>query len=837
MLPIGGSGIVLRLEDVLFPEQDKALKFPRPVLGNVQLIAEMIRNEIAFLSKLRHPGIVRILDYASLDSVEGYGELPFYIMEFVAGSPSTEFVTNQQTELGAFCDFVNETANIISYLHSLSPPFVHLDLKPDNIMVDASGQPIMIDLGTCKQARKEAILTIVACTLDYAHPQLARLLVKDPSDANRAKGELQRAEIDPRWDLWAFGMSVLTWLGLDRSDGTVINEVIYNSLPVYTRKYYLLLAARLLAFSSPNWLCKKVGLSEDFLKEFEVISADELCEILGRLSGVRNLLNQIPEISGLAMGTIQAAPGSHVPQTKALSEVLGHRLFRRLNSITQLGCVLQVYPGAKHTRREHSLGTYANVIRILKALYNDPYSPLFRQIITNSDCRDILLVALLHDIGQWPLAHDLEEIDRSIFDHEELTRKMLEGRWSGAKTIIFESLQSVFKEWQTNADRLKLILDAKPNTSKPRKAKLLRSIISGPIDADKLDYLFRDARHTDVPYPLGVDVDRLFRCLTVVVIGNVGSARDVPAIGVHAKGKVAADFLTLARYAMFSQVYWHHAVRVQKAMLFRAVEDLLANVSDRRHFKSEFLAVVSALPESLFEDEARQKSLFQYARDRGTAKPGIGSLLKDAGAGTDLVPTDAAVLAWFYSQLSERNLPTAELIERILSRRFFKRLWVISHEMNPEPWEEIANAWKGLEGGHRRHKASLEFERLVYETLKPEDIKEVTNLSPGLSLEKLKHFTSSEIPWLLIDVPGARPGAAAGLFYVLEGQRRSLRKDERAVGELNPSRIWIQYGRDLGKTAGKIRIFCHPDIVDAVEASIPSEKGIDMLKNLLKGFD
>ena len=64
VLGIGGSGIVLRLEDALFPEQDKALKFPRPVSGKVQLIAEMLRKEITSLSKLRHPGIVRILDYA-----------------------------------------------------------------------------------------------------------------------------------------------------------------------------------------------------------------------------------------------------------------------------------------------------------------------------------------------------------------------------------------------------------------------------------------------------------------------------------------------------------------------------------------------------------------------------------------------------------------------------------------------------------------------------------------------------------------------------------------------------------------------------------------------------
>src|SRR5207253_1312613 len=131
--------------------------------------------------------------------------------------------------------------------------------------------------------------------------------------------------------------------------------------------------------------------------------------------------------------TMQVAPNTHVPRTPALLKLLEHRLYQRLNSVTQLGLVSQVYSGASHTRREHSLGTYANTARALQALYTDSYSPLFRQIVSEEDCRTTLLASLVHDMGQFPLAHDLEEIDKKVFSHAELTIAMLRGEWNTKK--------------------------------------------------------------------------------------------------------------------------------------------------------------------------------------------------------------------------------------------------------------------------------------------------------------------------------------------------------------------------------------------------------------------
>jgi hypothetical protein len=307
-----------------------------------------------------------------------------------------------------------------------------------------------------------------------------------------------------------------------------------------------------------------------------------------------------------------------------------------------------------------------------------------------------------------------------------------------------------------------------------------------------------------------------------------GVEREVPSIGVHAKGKVAAEFLTLARYAMFSQVYWHHAVRAQKSMLFRAVGTLLAKLTSEGavgQFKSEFISMVSEIPEALYKVGAENALLFQHR----ASEIQFGEI----GLGTDLVPTDAAVLSWFSQKLRAGGHPDSILIDGILSRRLFKRLWVVSYELESDRWDKIVNDWDKL-GRLQRHRVSIEFERAIAAKLTPDQLKNVTALKAREAREKIQENTAGEIPWLLIDIPGNRPGAETGLYYVHEAQRRRLRKDDRAVGDLQTSPIWERYAGDLRRTAGKIRVFCDPLLVDTVESSLSWEAGIDLLQAVIE---
>lgn len=844
ILGVGGSGIVLRLSDYNFPEIDNALKFPRPVAGKVKLVSEMLEKEINFLSRLRHPGIVRILYYDSISGVEGYDKLPFYLMEVVEGESSKDYFNRPEIREEEFLNIVKHTAEIIQYLHTRPElGIAHLDIKPGNIVISKNERPIIIDLGTCKTIQKDEDITVIACTLSTSHPMLVRKLTKDPTDENRAKGELSRSEIELCWDIWSFGITLITWLGFDYETGEIIRNDILEALGSYSRKYLILLAARILVQDRdkvPSWLLREVGLSYDFLKYYKVKDAEELYDIIKRLEGSSSPLAKIEELREATSGTIQAAPNSHVPITNALDEVLKHPLFRRLNSITQLGFLSQVYPSAKHTRREHSLGTYANVCKILKSLYNDPISPLFKQIISVRDCRSLLLLALLHDIGQFPLAHELEDIDNKVFNHSELTKAILKGVWEkktrGSSKVKFESFKEIYNKWGTSAERLIDIFDAKPSFfNDDPKNRLLRSILSGPIDADKLDYLFRDARQLDLPYPNGIDIDRLFRCLTTIVVPKVeGGVTDYPAIGVHSKGRVTAEFISLARYAMFCQGYWHHAVRAQRAMLTRAILALFSEMDEveLRRFQSEFVKMAFSLPEALYERSIPDQKEFQLDIKNGEIDKRI-SLDVGVEATTNLSATDAVVLSWLQQQLVKANRPESTLINRILNRSWFKRLWVISRNMDDRRWSKIVELWRNL-NRQTKHRVSYDFENAIGRKLSDGKIVDITSMASQEASDLIGTMLHAKKPWLLIDIPSERPGSEVGLHYVVETQRRRLRKDYKAVGDLQESSLWIEYSRNLHKVAGKIRIFCHPKLIDTIDFSVKWEVGVDELIAVLE---
>lgn len=831
VLGVGGTGIVLHLTDSLFPSVENALKFPRPIPGLAQAIAEMVAKELAFLADLRYRGIVRMVYYRIVPDFIAYGAFPFYLMEAVTGLSSKTYLKEAGTQ-ESFLRVMLESAKTVQYLHNFpGGPYVHLDIKPQNIVVTGEGAPILIDLGTCKKLSRGHDRTVLACTQDFAHPGLTRLLVSDTASGHKRLGQIDRSEIDPVWDLWSYARTVLAWMGVRYDDGTLEHAALAERLDAYTRKFLFLLCARLLTDFQPHWLLEKVGVDEAFVKSIPIRSADQLVAQIGKLLGTYNPLARVPELSLATTGSIQAAPGVHVKNTERLTQTLEHRLFRRLNGITQLGIVSQIFPGAKHTRREHSLGTYGNVCRMLKALYADPTSPFFRQIVEEQDVHDILLASLLHDLGQFPMAHDLEDVDEKVFDHEDLTQAMLKGIWKtgrrGSKSIRFESMEPVFRAWNTTPERIIELLSAKARSSSAsQKDKLLRSIISGPLDADKLDYLFRDARYTDVPYPNGIDVDRLFRSLTTVIVPRIpGGTSNVPAIGVHAKGKIAAEFMTMARYAMFSQVYWHHAVRAQKAMLARAVAALLAtlNPAKSEEFRALFVEMVCELPESMYRHSVPTQL------DLPT-EPSLTAPKSNVGAGTDLVASDAAVLTWLRDRMIGAGLQEAELIQGILTRNLFKRLWVVGRDAaSSTDWDEMCELWEKM-SARQKERASHGLEQKIRARLVGANQAQDVTLMKAVDAKSLaSQLTDARTPWLLVDMPGAKSGSDVGLHYVTEVQARRMRKDDRAMGTLEPSSAWKHYAEGLRSVAGNVRVFCDGRLVETLDASVTQVAGFEDL--------
>jgi HD superfamily phosphohydrolase len=217
---------------------------------------------------------------------------------------------------------------------------------------------------------------------------------------------------------------------------------------------------------------------------------------------------------------------------------------QRLRYVRQLGHAFLVYPGATHTRFEHALGAYHLTKRALDAL--GERGELAR--VGDEDCSAVRLAALLHDIGHYPFSHALEEA--GFPHHEDLgVAKLAQGE-------LGHHLESL--GGPGFAARIGGFITGASTSP-------LAGLISGSLDLDKIDYLSRDARMCGVPYGM-IDVDRLLATLTLV---ETESGR--LEIGVREKGISALESLLFAKYQMYRNVYWHHAVRSATCMFKRAV--------------------------------------------------------------------------------------------------------------------------------------------------------------------------------------------------------------------------------------------------------------------------
>jgi len=112
-------------------------------------------------------------------------------------------------------------------------------------------------------------------------------------------------------------------------------------------------------------------------------------------------------------------------------------------------------------------------------------------------------------------------------------------------------------------------------------------MLSGPVDIDKMDYLFRDSLHAGVPYGQHFDRNRL--------IGNLCLNRTGDRLAILHKGRTAAELMVFARYVMFSEVYWHHAVRAATAMRQRAFYLLYEQVDLDELFRLDEVAIIEKL--------------------------------------------------------------------------------------------------------------------------------------------------------------------------------------------------------------------------------------------------
>lgn len=303
-----------------------------------------------------------------------------------------------------------------------------------------------------------------------------------------------------------------------------------------------------------------------------------------------------------------------IPLGTREEKLIGTAEFLRLQRIKQLGFVYRIWPGATHTRYEHSLGCYHLAVRALRSLLQQEEEGGLYGISIGS-VRTLVVSALLHDIGHYPFSHTIEELGSPIIPHEQVGRFIIEN--SEIATILE-------RDYHLSPGRVADFIDPPKNRARPADDELLSQLLSGALDIDKLDYLPRDARACNVPYG-GVDVARLLGALRIRSQVN-GRRRIV----VTHKGISPLHSLLHARQEMFDNIYWHHTSRAFQVMLLRSVHDAMTAQALQAE---QLMGLDDTSLLTLLSDARMPVSSSALARDLELRRPYKGVLEVSAPAG------------------------------------------------------------------------------------------------------------------------------------------------------------------------------------------------------------
>ncbi|HEX2909714.1 MAG TPA: HD domain-containing protein [Chloroflexia bacterium] len=284
------------------------------------------------------------------------------------------------------------------------------------------------------------------------------------------------------------------------------------------------------------------------------VEANRLSQINTREQLILSLVDQ-PE------GVIRDAVWGDIPLSASVMRILDSTPFQRLRGVQQLGFTSWTFPGAHHSRFEHSIGVYhLTRLVLLHLLRRGGFS------FTQEEINTTLAAALLHDIGHYPYSHAVEELDLSVIrSHEIIGREIVMGPEIGP--ILREA-------WGVDPAKVAAFITKGSEVRLNRREQALRQIISGALDTDKLDYLTRDSHYCNVPYGM-VDVQRLIDSLRIWPEPEPSDPGMPLQLTIDEKGVGALQSLIFARYLMFYNVYWHHTNRIATVMFLRSLQEAL----------------------------------------------------------------------------------------------------------------------------------------------------------------------------------------------------------------------------------------------------------------------
>jgi uncharacterized protein len=293
---------------------------------------------------------------------------------------------------------------------------------------------------------------------------------------------------------------------------------------------------------------------------------------------------------------------------KLIWDLIGTAEFQRLRRIRQLGTTYTTFHGAEHSRFNHSLGVYEIIRRIIDDVFQG------RPHWDNNERLLCLCAALLHDLGHGPFSHSFEKVFH--LDHEDFTQAIILG-----DTEVNRVLRRMGDDFPKKVAEV---------IAKTYKNKLVVSMISSQIDADRMDYLQRDAYYTGVSYG-HFDMERILRVMR---------PREDQVV-IKSSGMHAVEDYIMSRYQMYWQVYFHPVTRSAEVILTKILH--------------------------------RAKQLYKEQYSFQTKPKHFYSLFEEKVTLQDYLKLDEAIMLFYFQEWQEEKDPIlSDLCRRFINRNLFK---------------------------------------------------------------------------------------------------------------------------------------------------------------------
>ena len=470
---------------------------------------------------------------------------------------------------------------------------VHMDIKPRNILV-------------YHPARTPTTPTVPPAP-EATAPELSRAFVIDLGAAKPITPDVpERTHL--RWTKYWFPQHLLGPLGFDEATGTILSNALarhWRQIDIYCcgRVFEWLLLdlnhrGRSLSPPSPVWIADqqtkeqfwRAVFGDDFAVVSSIVDRMLHTDATGfvRATDVKVALETIPLVSAQAILSsdllTDRQPGIRIRTGDSLvrvshpyDDIVEHRCFQRLRLLQQLAFVSEVFPDGTHNRFAHSLRTFDLAKRFVWGLNK---KSVFRSIFQRRDVEHLLAAALIHDVGQYPFSHAIEDLRKmgdlsndaalkSIGHDQEMAGQVMQ---LGAPGEL--SIADLLTKHGLSVEDVRYLFQKTPKLATQTPVlNISRDLIAGVIDVDRISYLVHDSERTGVPYGRGIDVDSLIEALTVHY--DVGAAPDSIGLGIEESGISAVEAILSGVYWMYRNVYWRHTNRAFMAAIKWVMKSLL----------------------------------------------------------------------------------------------------------------------------------------------------------------------------------------------------------------------------------------------------------------------